>query len=70
MIFGTMGSLLEVGITGSGSHILDIGTLNGRKIAERSGQGPMHYFSPIPDASTIYILTTTTEAGRSTRLAH
>ena len=68
LILKSRGSLLEVEVTGSGSHILDIGTLSGRKISERSGQGPMHYFFDNLDAATIYTLTATTEAGRSTRL--
>jgi type 1 glutamine amidotransferase len=63
-----LGPLLEVDLTGLGNHVLDISTLDGKKVAERTGQGPISYSFPILNASTIYTLTTTTQEGRSTRL--
>jgi type 1 glutamine amidotransferase len=64
----TYGSLLEVDLAGAGDHFLGIGTLDGRKIAERSGHGPMHYAFPDLDPAAVYTLTTTTQGGRSVRL--
>lgn len=66
--FRTLGSLLEVDLTGSGEHALGIATLDGRTLAERTGIGPAHYLFPGLDASKIYTLTTTTSQGRSIRL--
>ncbi|MDB5104484.1 MAG: glycosyl hydrolase [Fibrobacteres bacterium] len=69
MTIRSSGSTLEVELAGMGAHVLDIGTLDGRKIAVRSGAGPARYRFQDLEPSKVYTLIATTPEGREVRLS-
>ena len=63
-----LGGSLEIGFAGTGFHALTLGTLAGRSLAYRAGNGPMIYRLPCPAASGPLTLMTTGPDGTKVRL--